>query len=678
MFVNPLSIQSRRSRKGRAHLWTTLALACLVLATASAQETPTQQDRPVTDVSAPAITGGPAEDQTASIFGEPLIVNGKRISDMEIKRFLCYGKGRLGLESLRLGMLMDQERELRRIKQTERVLEEEFGGRTVEELTDVQRTELEQAVDSFMARFVLDPGEFEVRLAKEMESFQSRYPTLDLKTEIERAYQSMDWWQDQIRMTLEFDQLFFPDHPDGWPELSIEAIHQASPQIDLVADYQKYYELRRDQWMERRSQAEAAALAEHFDGKPAEELTEEQRTRLAGMVDEEAGKFMPREDDMMMALLRDAVQGILNDFVTLKTASDGLPPHLLMTIEGNGLSAELTTEQVYQDMKEAFNEHDIYEAKLFLALMAATKDRLAAENKLKPELPFREELAEQKAASENAGTFGSFSFVAVNAYRFPSVESFEDYSYLFDSYKASIMDQIEITDPNDLPDVLEEHYPIVQGIMGIARVQSENLLVSAFDIPNNRWKENGWEQAYERAMTLRAEIDAYADKLAVQEAKRLEAENAGEVYEPEEELQPFDVWWANFLDLNSDFWDPPLPVEGKAPPANSMKDKGRFQGTPMTRNDLKGALGESPYTHFLWDANAVDEIFFNVPEGAVGGPFRCPKGYYISYVKKKVPASRNLSLRDERTTNALQDDYASTAFRAYAHEALRNAEVSGL
>ncbi|MCP5022092.1 MAG: peptidyl-prolyl cis-trans isomerase [bacterium] len=619
-----------------------------------------------------------ASDEQTSIFGEPLIVNGTRISDTAIKRFLCYGKGRNGLESLRLGLLMDQERELRAIKARDRMLEDNYGGKMPDELSADQKQELDAALTVEMSRFDLDPKEYEIRYQKEANSFKERYPTLDLPTEIRRAYKSMDWWQDQIRMTMEFDQLFFPGHPDGWPDLSLEAVHGASPEFDLVEDYIKWYLLRLENWNEGRGEAQVAALAEHFDGADVDSLNDEQRARLKGMVDEVAGAFVPREDDMMMAVFRDAVQAMLAEFVVIKTASEGLPEDTLMTIEGHGLNNSLTTEQVWQDMKDAFNSQDVYEAKLFLALHAATRDRMDAEGILNPIEPFMAKMAEQRAASAGAGTFGSQSFVAVSAYRFPSVESFQDYSYLMESFRDSIEERLAMREDGSVPQELVDHFPIVQGIMGIAKVQAETLLVSAFDEPNNAWIEGGWDLAYDRAMALRAEIDAYHAKLEAQDVARAQAEVKGITYTPTEKLQPFDVWWARYLDLNSDFWDPPMPASGKMPPANSMRDKGRFQGTPTTRNDMKNHLGESAYSHFLWNNAAVDSIFFDVPQGAIGGPFQGPKGYYITYVKRKVPPTNRLGMKDPRTFQALQDDYTALLFRRYSHESLKQAVVSGL
>ena len=44
----------------------------------------------------------------------------------------------------------------------------------------------------------------------------------------------------------------------------------------------------------------------------------------------------------------------------------------------------------------------------------------------------------------------------------------------------------------NLRPAMQEHLPIGTGIMGLAKVKAEALLVSAFDFPNNR-QENGWE-----------------------------------------------------------------------------------------------------------------------------------------------------------------------------------------
>ncbi len=96
-------------------------------------------------------------------------------------------------------------------------------------------------------------------------------------------------------------------------------------------------------------------------------------------------------------------------------------------------------------------------------------------------------MAEQKANSPRAGSFGSQSMVATTAYRFPSVESFQDYTYLFESYRDSIADRLAMGADGSVPQEIQDHFPMIQGIMGIATVHCETMLVSAFDDDNNVW-----------------------------------------------------------------------------------------------------------------------------------------------------------------------------------------------
>jgi len=197
----------------------------------------------VTATAAPLTAGLTIETESFAVsaqagdseFGDPVTVNGVLISDLAIKRYLVYGPGRNALDARKLQILMDHERKLRRTEVREQILDQG------KELDDAA---LEAAVDARMKDFDYDPGAVTRRLEKEKASFTERYPTLSYETELRRAYRSGDWYRDQVRQTTEFDQLFFPNHPDAWPALSIEAINLGSPQVDLIADYQKEYERR--------------------------------------------------------------------------------------------------------------------------------------------------------------------------------------------------------------------------------------------------------------------------------------------------------------------------------------------------------------------------------------------------------------------------------------------------
>lgn len=570
---------------------------------------------------------GPAQD---SEFGEPLTVNGKRISDMAIKRYLVYGPGKLALDARKLQILMDHERKIRVGEVRDEVLAEN---------PEISDAELEVKVEARMKDFEYDPEVVERRLEKERSSFAERYPTLDYQTELRRAYRSGSWYVDQVRQTTEFDQLFFPGHPDKWPALSVEAIHQGSPEVDLVDDYRTHYERR----------AQIAA---------------------------DTGQPIEPEQDMMMSILRDFVMRALWSLADVKTATQGIPEKYAMIIDGDDWRAEVLTEDVYDSMKDSFSQADIEDAKLALALMEAARQKLEASGHLIPQEDFEQTVATMR--EETQDTMFNMDFLALQGHGFPSSQAYEEHMRLKDSFRNMIKDEIQPDENGNLPQDLLDHMPVANGIMGLAMADVNIVLSSAFDFPNYTWKENGWDSAYERAMKLRSEADDYLVALAKQEeAQRMAVETGGD-FEPDPDLLPFDQWWVQFLRSNSEYWDPPLPAVGKSPPAYGLKNFGAFQDRPMTRNDLKRAIGESEYTHFLGNTAVVDRIFFEMEPGTIAGPFEGPHGYYIVYLRSLRAPTKPLNPRKEDHLGMIQEDWVRVAFRDFCHRALDEAEVTGL
>ena len=614
---NRLSHQSSPLRRA-------LAPAALLLGAAPALALAQADDAAPTDDATAAAADASSE------FGEPVFVNGVRISDMAIKRYLVYGKGNLALSARKLQVLMDHEREVRRDEIREEILDEGL------ELADA---ELEAEIDERMKRFDYDPAAVQRRLDKEKANFEERYPALDYETELRRAYTSGDWYRAQVRQTTEFDQLFFPDHPETWPDLAIEAIHQGSPQVDLVDDYRTHYE-----------------------------------RRLA--VAEETGEPIEPEQEMMMSILRDFVMNALWSLAEVKTATQGIPEDLAMVIDGGDWRAEIRTEDVYQEMKDSFSPQDIADAKLALALMEAARQKLAAQDALMPKDEFRDMVADIRKQTETS--MFNMDFLALQGHGFPSSEAYEQHLRLKESFRRMHEEALAQGEDGTVPAPLQDHLPVANQIMGLAKVHADTLLVSAFDFPSYEWKEEGWSKAYDRAMDLRGQIDAYIGKLAEEAERRAAAQAAGEAFEPNPDLVPFEQWWDDFLPANSDFWDPPLPVTGKGPPAYSLKNYGAFQDRPMTRNDMKRAIGESEYEHFLANDAVVDKMFGEIQQGAVGGPYRGPHGYYIIYLKSYQPPSQPLNVRREKHYGMLQEDWLRVNFREFCHEALNEATVSGV
>jgi hypothetical protein len=603
---------------------TCLAAVLLTTALQAAQE-------PVVALSDPA--------PRASILGEPLIIDGHRITDMEIKRFLCYGRGYNALDSRRLGVLIQQERELRQYETRSSLAAERYAGASFDSLTVEQQAEVDVAMASVLAYMEYDEAEYTRRTEDHRKQFTDRYPSLDLDTETRRAYESVAWYNDQVRQTLEFETMFFPGHPDGWPEITREAIHQGSPNFDLIADYTQHYQWR----------LEAA---------------------------EEAGVPIKREEEMMMSLLRDYVMRALASLVEIRTQTDGLPPETLMTIEGGGFSEALKTEDVFQEMKHVFSSADVYDAKTFLALEYVAKKKLVEAGVLRDREGFLAEIRQMQ--EELKDSMFNWDFLALDGHQFPSIVSYNEHAYLVESFKTLIASQLTRTENNSLPPELEAYLPRANVIMGLGRARADVLLLSAFDFPRYKWKEDGWASADQASGAVRQEIDDYIDYIIAQDAESQASLEEGRNYVRPEDLVSFPEFWSSLLDLNSEYWDPPLPVSGKMPPAMGLKNKGRFTGEPTTRNDFRRFVGESPYSEYLHNLSITDKIFFEMEPGSVGGPYKGTRGYYIVYLKENLAPTNPIDPYTDRHFNMLTDDFARTSFQAFAHQALEEAEVSGL
>ncbi len=592
-------------------------------------------------VIAMARPAGPAarQDQTTSIFGEPLIVNGHHITDLEIKSFLCYGKGNRAIEARQLGLLMDQERELREFEMRQELAPQFSGGSSWDELDAGQRESVDIEIASALAYMDVPAGKVEALLTKNDVEFREKYPTLDSDTETRRAYSSVRWYREQVAQTMSFDAMFYPGHPDNWPELSREAVIAGAPDVDLLEDYAKYYEIRR-------------------------------------VKAEEEGTEIEPEHEMMMLVLRDYVIEALVSLVEIKSQIDGLPGDTLLTISGGGFEATLMTEDVYQEMAHVFNERDIQEAKRFLALQHVIREELVKLDALGDRQTFMDKLAEIREATDDS--FFNQDFIALMGHQFPSTEAFLEHAYLLEGFKDHIKVEFERDANNGLPPELDAYFPTANVILGLGRCTAEVLLVSAFDFPGFEWKENGWIWARQRAFEVRAEIDNYIDQLAREESEKRAAVAEGKNWDASNKLPSFDEFWSNVLDLNSEFWDPPMPVVGRRPPANSLRNRGRFDGEEDTRNDFRRAIGESAYYNYLWDASITDTVFFELEAGTVGGPFLGPRGYYLAYLRSKTDPTHPLNRFSDRHYAMLVEDYTRMRFTEFAHDLLRKAEVQGL
>jgi hypothetical protein len=295
---------------------------------------------------------------------------------------------------------------------------------------------------------------------------------------------------------------------------------------------------------------------------------------------------------------------------------------------------------VFQQVAPHVTPRLVEDAKRFLALREMLEAQLAEKGVLLSREEFQASFEGQGDTYEQK--LANHMMLALQVLGMPSMEAYETYARLMKSYERTIAEMLA----DDAK--LAEYKPAADQIAGAAKVDSQVLLVSAFDFDEVEWKEKGWEQAEQRAAQLKKELDEGAD-------------------------------WTQTLELHSEFWDPPMPEVGQKP-QYGFKFKGKFG--PQTRNQLLSYMGENDYTMFLRGPSVTDYIFFEQPVGSVEGPMKGPHGYYISRVTGRTPPSRPLDMsqpthRSFVVQHALKVNFHKEAQRLL-EEGLESGRVKGL
>ena len=594
---------------------------------------------------------GQPSAQVGPDLGGPVVVNGVEISETQIKRFLIYGPARPAMEYRRINALIQDE-----IQRRVNGYDDELANWEAISASGVDAGPKPERVN--VADFDVTDEEFEKLFDKKIAEFKQKYPEettgLKVETEIARAYRSIDWYRRELRQEIQFDKVFVPDNPEFWPDLTYEALREEAGEI-LIKDFKDSYDRR---------------VLDYETRLAAWKLKVESGDPQAGPEPE-----MASEDSMYRSILRQIVRDTIYKVVDSRTAADGLSSDLICTMDfdwDGEPELSLTTEDMWNVVADTVSDVEVEDARQFLALVEAARQRLAAENKLMSDEEAAAKLEEIKAGFQSS--MFDLGSIAVGAHQFPSVEAYSAYIPLIESYKASVQPLLETPAEGGLPAVLRAHLDQANQVMGLAKVDAEVLLVSAFDFGTFSWKKNGWAEAKTKAEWLKSEVEKNAAAYAEFRKQRMEASAKGEEFTPDEEVLEPHAFWSQLIDNHCDFWDPPPPEVGRQS-AVAYKQLGRFG--ERTRNDLRSLMSESAYVNFLRGSLVTDEIFFEQPMGTVAGPFKGPFGYYLTKVLKRTPPQRPLNVNDERHIELLRDDWLRISFIDYAHEALAGAQAAG-
>ena len=326
---------------------------------------------------------------------------------------------------------------------------------------------------------------------------------------------------------------------------------------------------------------------------------------------------------MFNMLMRQQVRQALDEAADVQTAGDELPVDVAMRVNG----VDIKTDDVFAEIAPRLSAQDIEDAQRWLVKNALVEQALKASGSWLSDEEFAAEWAAHE--EENANSLFPLEALARTFKGFPSMESYAQHYRLLESFERHL---------GELDDaMLQAHMDArANDMLNLATVEAEVILVSAFDFEKNKWIEDGWEKAAQEAVQV---VEALADA---------SGEN-----------------WDELLETHSDFWDPPAPAQPmvqQQPP--QRKNKGRLGA--RNRNDMLRLLGESDYTIYLDGFSVVDEIFFQMEAGEVGGPFLGPHGYYIVRIVRRSPPAGMRGLGDAPFRDMVRQDYVADQLNQFA------------
>ncbi|MBM3991812.1 MAG: hypothetical protein FJ298_12490 [Planctomycetes bacterium] len=582
-----------------------------------------------------------APASASSMFGEPVIVHGRRITDDEIQRFLCASVGARDVDTIKFSILVGEE--LQKLTQQ---------GASAEQL----------------ARYEVSDADLDARLERERSDFLLRYPTLDFAVEVGRAELSLDLFRERLRQTMRFDRVFRPENPLDWPEITKAIIAEQlgetwydDERISYASRVRRLFEAQRNTLTEQgygtlldkllaidpRDSATLVAAVDEPDAVAALAAL-----KAVGLGD------VPADDPIAIDAVRGTILTALNTWAIVQSDHDeiaaALPPAAADAPKDTAAALErarsvmaivngqpIMIDAIWSRIAPFCTSDLVDEAKRFLAEVALLEHELAAKGTLLTPAQFREwwPSTSKQGRPSYSEYLSQHEMLSSQVLGFPSLSAFATYIRVQESYKRVIAADLA------RDELLAPTLPVINQIAGASRLSVEVLFVSAFDFPNNRWKSSGFPEARERALAIKSDLDMGAE-------------------------------WRPTLELYSEFWDPPMPESGNKPMQN-FYFKGTFGDQPQTRNQLQGYIGDSDYRSFLFGAAVTDQIFFEQKMGSIDGPWRGPKGYYMARITGKTPPTRPLDLNEPKHREIVEYYYLKNSLAARALTLLREGITSG-
>jgi len=400
--------------------------------------------------------------------------------------------------------------------------------------------------------------------------------------------------RERLRAMQLFGKLYLPENPELFPPITLESIRAMQGGEEIVQHYH-------ESWAEAQKDPSA----------PKKKKNVAERTF----------------DDAIL-------QGIVAHLNETARIERRPAPGVLYRVNGS----DITVDSVWKAIQPRVSMYDVRAAKQWivnLTLLPAALGKSGA---------WLNDEAAAAAYEVHSGPYKDSIFsrerIAVLIKHFPSIEAYQDYRRIYESFKAWKKDEMT-------QEVLDKQAAFrTKKIVGNVAVDVDVLLCSSFDYKTQRWKEDGWLGAEKR----------------MQDVVRL--------------LMEEDRSWDELMERYSDFYQPPVPLADRGQMDPNAPKKGRFRG--YQRNNLLNELGESEYGLFLSGDSITDFIFFEQEVGTLADPMRGPTGWYMPRLLRRTKAPERVSMKPAEYTQLVEEDYVMWNLNQYAQQLVRENQVYGL
>lgn len=414
-------------------------------------------------------------------------------------------------------------------------------------------------------------------LQKQVSEFQQQNPGAEF-WEAVRSLTGMnrDGYLEQARQTELFMKVFFPGPAENWPQITKEAI---------IAS------------------AAAGSGKQFWDN-------------MIKTTKGEDGKAKPLPP-FWLYLCRGWVQKQLKQWSDIRYPADGLPPEIVLSVNGRIWK----TDEAFERVRSGVYAQDIQRAMIEVVSREALRQELERTGHYMSDDEFREEYDEYRQQYDS--TPFTTEVIAKTFKGYPSLEAFRQRWRLMRSFERMIAQDI-----ND--DNLQAHANKYARFFADGQTNVDIIPFMAKSTITGAWLPDGFTGSKKRA------VEAF------------EAIQGG----------------ASFDDI----------LETKGEFFAKDKDRGRLGNKSL--NQIRQGVRESEFTDLLMGYSIGTFLFYDAEEGKVVGPLRSPEAYYIARVNKRLPARSTVDVKNERMRELVKQDYVTQRFMAWANGVLSKVTVN--